>query len=42
MVSSSNILFGLDLEEQLPAVRDVMKVRKQAMAGSLPNLNVGS
>ena len=48
-VSPSNILFGRDLEEQLPAATDVPKVRKQAMAGSnldkgtrsLPNLNVG-
>ena len=40
-VSPSNILLGRDLEEQLPAATDVSKVRKQAMAGSLPNLNVG-
>ena len=42
MVSTSDMLFGRDLEEQLPAVKDVVKVRKQAMAWSLRNLNIGS
>ena len=41
-VSPSNVLLGRDLEEQLPVAADVSEVRKQAMAGSLPNLNVGN
>ena len=41
-MSPSNILLGRDLEEQLPEATDVSKVRKQAMARSLPNLNVGN
>ena len=39
-MSPSNILFGPDLEEQLPVATDVPKVRKQAMAGS--NLGKGA